>query len=80
MQYHAPRIINVSKENMEQKNPFDYQKPTEANIPKIEALREAYKVLYAELDKLPRDRYVSLAVTNLEVSAQWAIKSLVFSQ
>lgn len=39
-----------------EKSPFDYQKPTEANIPVIEATREAFKVLHAHLMTLPAGR------------------------
>jgi hypothetical protein len=61
-----------------EKNPFDYQKPTDANVPVIEATREAYKVLYAHLLTLPHSRQRSVAITKLEESAHWAIKGIVF--
>lgn len=64
----------------ETKNPFDYQKPSEENIKKIEAVREAYKVLHAHLLTLAPSREISLAITNLEQSAMWATKSLVFNE
>lgn len=63
-----------------EKNPFDYQKPSDENIKKIESVREAYKALYAVLKGLKPTREVSLAITNLEQSANWAIKSLVFNE
>lgn len=65
---------------MENKNPFDYQKPSEENIIKIEAVREAYKVLYAHLKTLQASRELSCALTKLEESAMWATKSLVFNE
>ena len=34
-------------------NAFDYQKRTDANVPVIEATREAYKTLYSHLLTLP---------------------------
>ncbi len=61
-------------------NPFDYQKPTDANIPVIEATREAFKTLHAHLLTLPFSRERATAITKLEESAMWAIKGVVFSQ
>ena len=62
------------------KNPFDYQKPSEENAIKIEALRQAYKALHRQLLDLKPSRFMSLAITNLEQSAMWAIKSIVFEE
>lgn len=61
-------------------NTFDYQKPTEENIPVIEATREAYKTLYEHILTLPESRQRSVAITNLEQSAMWAIKGIVFQK
>lgn len=61
------------------KSPFDYQKPSEENVKKIEVLRESYKKLHAELLELGAGREIAIAITNLEQSAQWAIKHLVFN-
>jgi hypothetical protein len=61
-------------------NPFEYQKPTEAQIPTIETTREAYKVLYAYILSLPECRERSLGITKLEESAHWTIKGLVFAK
>ena len=61
-------------------SPFDYQKPSEGNIVKIEAVREAYKVLHAHLLSLSGSREMSVAITNLETSAMWATKCLVFNE
>lgn len=63
----------------EAKNPFDYQKPHDLMIPVIEATREAYKVLHAHLLTLPACRERSVAITELETSAMWAIKGIVFN-
>jgi len=60
-------------------NPFEYRKPKdEATAAQIEAIRAAYKAMYDNLMSLPESRYRSLSVTNLEQSAMWAIKGLVF--
>jgi hypothetical protein len=61
-------------------NPFDYMKPTEANMPVVEATREAFKVLHAHLLTLPMCRENSVAITKLEECAMWAVKGVVFNQ
>lgn len=61
------------------RNPFDYQKPSEALIPVIQETRDAYKTLFNHLLSLPASRERSVALTELETSAMWAIKSLVFN-
>lgn len=63
---------------METKNPFDYQKPTDANIPVIEATRDIFKTIHKNLLSLPESRERSIAITKLEESAMWAIKGIVF--
>lgn len=65
------------------KNPFEYHKPTEEQIPRIETLRKAYFILWNAIENLTEPgsisgRYVSLARTALEESAMWATKSIVF--
>jgi len=61
-------------------NPFLYLKPTEAMMPKIEETRNAYATLHNFLLSLPRSRQTSIAITELETSAMWAIKGLVFAK
>ncbi len=61
------------------KNPFDYQKPSDEGIKTIEAIRSAYKVVYAHLQTLPITREMAVAKTKLEESAMWATKSIVFN-
>jgi hypothetical protein len=60
--------------------PFDYRKPSEANVVRIEELREAYKTLYAALKDLRPSRELSVAITKLEESSHWAVKSLVLNE
>jgi hypothetical protein len=63
----------------EEKNTFDHQVPNEEQVKRIETLRQGYKSLEAVIKgtTLP-SRHQSLAITNLEQSAMWAIKSIVF--
>lgn len=60
-------------------NPFGYFKPSEAMLPKIQEVREAYTTLHKFLLTLPCSRQNSIAITELETSAMWAIKGLVLN-
>lgn len=62
------------------KAPFDSIVPTELTKANIEILRTSYREIYAKLLALPRTREMSVAITNLETSAMWAIKSLTHNQ
>lgn len=64
---------------MEPKNTFDHQVPTAEQVEKIKVVRESYKVMQAELLLLTPSREMSIAITNLEQSAMWAIKSIIFN-
>jgi hypothetical protein len=61
------------------KNPFSYHRPSDDALPTITATREAFKTLHAHLISLPNCRERSLAITNLEEAAMWAIKGLVMN-
>lgn len=54
-------------------------KPSETMLPKIQVTREAYKVIHAHLLSLPPSRERAVAITELETSAMWAVKGLVFN-
>ena len=57
---------------------FAYHKPSEDGLKKITTIREAYSVLKASIEDLaPPSRERSVALTELETSAMWAIKSVV---
>lgn len=57
---------------------YAYHKPSDEGLGKIQALREVYSNLETELSKLcPNSRELSTAITHLETSAMWAIKSVV---
>lgn len=58
-------------------NPFDYMKPSEELLPKLQETRNAFKALHEHLLTLPQSRELSVALTNLETTAMWAIKAQV---
>lgn len=60
-------------------NPFGYFKPAENMLPLIQEARDAYSKLHSFLLSLPASRQRSVAITELETSAMWAIKGLVLN-
>ena len=57
---------------------FAYHKPSAEGLGKINKLRELYTALSNELNLLTvPSRELSVAQTNLEQSAMWAIKAVV---
>jgi len=60
--------------------PYAYHKPSPAGFEKIQALRAAFsdveRVIRAQC---PESRQRSVAITELETAAMWAIKSIVFN-
>lgn len=60
-------------------NPFGYFKPSEQILPLIQEVRDAYTTLNKFLLTLPKSRQQSIAITELETSAMWAIKGLVLN-
>ena len=60
-------------------NPFGYFKPNDDALPVIQSVRVAYKALYDHLMTLPPSRERSVAITEIETSAMWAIKGLVLN-
>ena len=61
------------------KNPFGYFKPHETALQTIQNTRDAYTFLHQYLLGLPESRERSIAITELETSAMWAIKGLVIN-
>lgn len=61
------------------KNPFEYQKPSDEHVVKITEVREKCKELYDVLLSLPESRERSLAITKLEEVSMWANKCIVFN-
>ena len=70
---------NGTADTLPQRSPFSYFEPTEQAKEITMKLREAYKILHQTLAVLPRNREMSVAITELETSAMWAIKSIVFN-
>ena len=61
------------------KHPFDYQRPTPAQVDQIEAGRGALKQVYDLMSAtLPPSRERSLALTKLEEASMWFNKAVVF--
>lgn len=66
-------------------NPFEYHKPNEDEVWRIEELRRYYFGILEGLVAKTRPgsvsgRYVALAKTALEESCMWATKSIVFER
>ena len=61
------------------KNPFGYFKPHDSMLPVIQETRDVYSMLHRHLMTLPASRERSVAITELETSAMWAIKGLVLN-
>lgn len=57
---------------------YAYHKPSAAGIEKIAELRKAFSDLHNKIKELaPDSREKSVAFTNLETAAMWAIKAVV---
>lgn len=60
--------------------PFAYHKPSTDGLSKINAIREAYSTLKAVIEEhCPSSRHKAVALTEMETSAMWAIKAVVFN-
>ncbi len=57
---------------------YAYHKPSSQGLAKITELRQAYSTLHDVVKRLGTEsREKAVALTNLEQSAMWAIKSVV---
>lgn len=57
---------------------YAYHKPSPAGLERITKLREAFSQLHDMIaDLAPDSREKSVAFTNLETTAMWAIKAVV---
>lgn len=60
--------------------PFAYHRPSPDGMQRINDVRRAYSDLKAVLEAAcPPSRQLSVALTELETSAMWAIKAVVFN-
>ncbi len=57
---------------------YAYHQPSQEGLDKIRKIREAYSDLHSLIESLaPNSREKSVAFTELETSAMWAIKAVV---
>jgi hypothetical protein len=60
--------------------PFAYHKPSDEGLFKINNLREQFSTLKGLIEATcPASRERSVAITELETAAMWAIKAVVFN-
>jgi hypothetical protein len=60
--------------------PYAYHKPSDKGFERITKLREAFSNMQKLIDEVcPDSRHKSVAITNLETTAMWAIKAVVFN-
>lgn len=60
------------------KKTYAYHKPSAEGLDKISQLREAFSRMHNIIEELaPNSREKSVALTNLETTAMWAIKAVV---
>lgn len=60
------------------KKAYAYHKPSEDGVSKIKTLREAFSSLHNLIKEIaPESREKSVAFTQLETTAMWAIKAVV---
>lgn len=60
--------------------PYAYHKPSVDGLVRITKLREAYSDVQRAINEFcPQSRQKSVAITELETSAMWAIKAVVFN-
>lgn len=60
--------------------PYAYHKPSELGLDKITRLREVFSEVERVIREVcPESRHKSVAITQLETTAMWAIKAVVFN-
>jgi hypothetical protein len=60
--------------------PYAYHRPSPDGLAKITELRELFSLVEEKLKALcPPSRHLSVALTNNEQTAMWAIKAVVFN-
>jgi hypothetical protein len=61
------------------KHPFDYHRPSDAQIQQIAFNRGACKAMHEALLTLPVSRERSIAITKLEEVSMWANKAIIMA-
>ncbi len=57
---------------------YNYHKPSQEGLDRIAQLRKNFSLLHDLIEELaPSSREKSVALTNLETTAMWAIKAVV---
>ena len=60
--------------------PYAYHKPSDDGLAKITVLREKFSEVERLINETcPSSRHKSVAITQLETTAMWAIKAVVFN-
>ncbi|MEY2873489.1 MAG: hypothetical protein RLZZ373_860 [Pseudomonadota bacterium] len=60
--------------------PYAYHKPSDDGMDRINRLREAFSAVDRAIkETCPDSRQKSVAITELETAAMWAIKAVVFN-
>lgn len=60
--------------------PFAYHKPSDDGMERITRLRSEFSALKRTIEMVcPESRHRSVALTELETTAMWAIKAVVFN-
>jgi len=60
--------------------PYAYHRPSEDGLARITELRELFSLVERKILELcPNSRHRSVALTNNEQTAMWAIKAVVFN-
>lgn len=73
-------VAGDSAETAHIDKPFAYHKPSDDGHARITALRLAFSRVKAAIEaNCPPSRQQSVAITELETSAMWAIKAVVFN-
>lgn len=61
------------------KHPFDYHRPSPAQVEQIATFRDGCKALHAVILALPAGRERALAVTKLEEVSMWGNKAIIMA-
>lgn len=61
---------------------FDYQKPTEEQLERIQSIREAFNLCEDTIVRSSKSkgREFALALTKIEEGCMWAIKGIVWAE